>query len=98
MSDTERMARLEERLRQVADEHPICREQLHKATEEIKDIRERLSRVEKGHEALERAVFDMKADIREQLGEFKKFVLWTIGTGITVSGIVVSAVQLILGK
>ena len=98
MSDMERMARLEERLRQVADEHPACRAQLNRATQEIQEIRERLTRVEQGHEALERAVFDMKTDIREQLAEFKKFVLWTIGTGITVSGLVVSAVQLAIGR
>ena len=98
MSDMERMARLEERLRQVADEHPACRAQLNRATQEIQEIRERLTRVEQGHEALERAVFDMKTDIREQLAEFKKFVLWTIGTGITVSGLVVSAVQLAIWR
>ena len=98
MSETERMARLEERLRQVADEHPACRAQLNRATDEIKEIRERLARVEQRHEALEKAVFEMKTDLREQLAEFKKFVLWTIGTGITISGIVVSAVQLLIGR
>lgn len=59
MSDLEQMARLEERLRQVAKEHPACRTQLQNATREIAEIRERLARVEKGHDALEKAVFGM---------------------------------------
>lgn len=54
MSDLEQMARLEERLRQVAKEHPTWRTQLQNATREIAEIRERLARVEKGHDALER--------------------------------------------
>lgn len=98
MSDLEQMARLEERLRQVAEEHPACRQQLQNATEEIKEIRERLARVEQSHEALERAVFDMKKDLKEQLSDFKKFVFWAIGIGVTMSGIVVSVLPYILGR
>lgn len=98
MSDIEQMARLEERLRQVADEHPACRRQLQNATEEIKEIRERLARVEQSHEALERAVFDMKKDLKEQLSDFKKFIFWAIGMGVAVSGIVASALPYILGR
>lgn len=98
MSDLEQMARLEERLRQVAEEHPICRRQLQGVTQEIKEIRERLACVEQSHGALERAVFDMKKDLKEQISDFKKFVFWAIGIGVTMSGIVVSVLPYILGR
>ncbi len=97
MSDTERMARLEERLKQVADEHPACRAQLNRATDEIKEIRERLIRVEQNHDSLERAVRDMKQDLKEQLQDFKKSVSWAIGTAITVSSVLVSALPYVIG-
>jgi predicted nucleic acid-binding Zn-ribbon protein len=98
MSDAERMARLEERLQQVAAEHPACREQLDKATDEIKNIRERLIRVEQNHDALEKAVVEMKKDLKEQLQEFKKSVSWAIGTAITVSSVLVSALPYVIGR
>lgn len=98
MSDSEKMAILEERIRQVAQEHPACRKQLQEAVADIVKIRERLARVEQSHDALEKAVLDMKKDMKEQLSDFKKFVLWTIGAGITMSGIVVSVLQHILGR
>ena len=97
MSDAEQMARLEERLRQVADEHPACRAQLNKATDEIKEIRERLARVEQNHESLEKAVVEMKKDLKEQLQEFKRSVSWAIGTAITVSSVRVSALPYVIG-
>ena len=97
MSDTERMARLEERLKQVADEHPACRAQLNRATDEIKEIRERLIRVEENHDSLERAVREMKQDLKEQLQDFKKSVSWAIGTAITVSSVLVSALPYVIG-
>ena len=98
MSDVEQMVRLEERLRQVAEEHPACRQQLQNATEEIKEIRERLARVEENHDALERVVVEMKKDLKEQLQEFKKSVSWAIGTAITVSSVLVSALPYIIGR
>ncbi|MBR6268643.1 MAG: hypothetical protein IKR28_09990 [Selenomonadaceae bacterium] len=98
MSETERMAILEERLRQVADEHPACRAQLNKATDEIKEIRERLIRVEENHDSLERAVGEMKQDLKEQLQDFKKSVSWAIGTAITVSSVLVSALPYVIGR
>lgn len=97
MSDTERMARLEERLKQVANEHPACRAQLNRATDEIKEIRERLIRVEQNHDSLERAVREMKQDLKEQLQDFKKSVSWAIGTAITVSSVLVSALPYVIG-
>lgn len=97
MSDAEQMIRIEERLRQMADEYPAFRKKLQSAADEMRDIRERLARVEQNHKALEKAVFEMKSDLKDQLAEFKSFVLWTIGAGITVSGIVVSGIQHILG-
>lgn len=98
MSDLEQMARLEERLRQVAEEHPICRQQLQDVTQEIKEIRERLACVEQSHGALERAVFDMKKDLKEQISDFKKFVFWAIGLGISISGIVASILPYLMGR
>ena len=98
MSDAEQMARLEERLRQVADEHPACRAQLNKATDEIKEIRERLAVVEQNHKSLEKAVGEMKRDLKEQLQDFKKSVSWAIGTAITVSSVLVSALPYLLGR
>ena len=98
MSDAERMARLEERLHQVAAEHPACREQLAKATDEIKNIRERLTRVEQDHMSLEKVVIEMKKDLKEQLQEFKRSVSWAIGTAITVSSVLVSALPYVIGR
>ena len=98
MSDAEKMARIEERLRQVVEEHPACRKQLQSATNEIKEIRERLARVEENHDALEKAVVEMKKDLKEQLSEFKKSVSWAIGTAITVSSVLVSALPYIIGR
>lgn len=98
MSESEQMARLEERLRQVAEEHPACRRQLNKATDEIKEIRERLARVEQNHESLEKAVVEMKKDLKEQLQDFKKSVSWAIGTAITISSVLVSALPYLLGR
>ena len=98
MSDIEKMIRLEEQLKKVAEEHPLCRRQLNNATEEIKTIRERLTRVEQNHESLEKAVSEMKKDLKEQLSEFKKSVSWAIGTAITVSSVLVSALPYLLGR
>ncbi len=98
MSDIEKMIRLEEQLKKVAEEHPLCRQQLNNATEEIKTIRERLTRVEQNHESLEKAVSEMKKDLKEQLSEFKKSVSWAIGTAITVSSVLVSALPYLLGR
>ncbi len=97
MSETERMAILEERLKQVANEHPACRAQLQRATEEIKEIRERLAVVEQNHKSLEKAVGEMKRDLKEQLQEFKRSVSWAIGTAITVSSVLVSALPYVIG-
>lgn len=98
MSDIEKMIRLEEQLKKVAEEHPLCRRQLNNATEEIKTIRERLTRVEQNHESLEKAVSEMKKDLKEQLSEFKTSVSWAIGTAITVSSVLVSALPYLLGR
>ena len=98
MSEMERMARLEERLKQVADEHPACRKQLQRATDEIKEIRERLARVEQNHHALEKAVIEMKKDLKEELHGFKKSVSWAIGTAIAVSSVLVSALPYVFGR
>lgn len=98
MSDVEKMARIEERLRQVVEEHPACRNQLQSATKEIAEIRERLASVEKGHDALEKAVVEMKKDLKEQLADFKKSVSWAIGTAITVSSVLVSALPYVIGR
>ena len=98
MSDIEKMIRLEEQLKKVAEEHPLCRRQLNNATEEIKTIRERLTRVEQNHDSLEKAVSEMKKDLKEQLSEFKKSVSWAIGTAITVSSVLVSALPYLLGR
>ena len=98
MSDIEKMIRLEEQLKKVAEEHPRCRRQLNNATEEIKTIRERLTRVEQNHDSLEKAVSEMKKDLKEQLSEFKKSVSWAIGTAITVSSVLVSALPYLLGR
>lgn len=98
MSDIEKMIRLEEQLKKVAEEHPLCRQQLNNATEEIKTIRERLTRVEQNHDSLEKAVSEMKKDLKEQLSEFKKSVSWAIGTAITVSSVLVSALPYLLGR
>ncbi len=97
MSETEKMIRLEEQLKKVAEEHPACRAQLNKATDEIKEIRERLVRVEQNHESLEKAVVEMKKDLKEQLQEFKRSVSWAIGTAITVSSVLVSALPYVIG-
>lgn len=97
-SDLEKMARLEERLRQVAEEHPTCRQQLQDATHEIQEIRERLARVEQNHESLKGTVLEMKKDLKEQLQDFKKSVSWAIGTAITVSSVLVSALPYLLGR
>ena len=98
MSDIEKMIRLEEQLKKVAEEYPLCRRQLNNATEEIKTIRERLTRVEQNHESLEKAVSEMKKDLKEQLSEFKTSVSWAIGTAITVSSVLVSALPYLLGR
>ena len=98
MSDIERMIRLEEQLKKVAEEHPLCRRELNNVTEEIKTIRERLTRVEQSHDSLEKAVSEMKKDLKEQLSEFKKSVSWAIGTAITVSSVLVSALPYLLGR
>lgn len=98
MNESEQMIRLEERLRQMADEYPAFRKKLQAAADEMKDIRERLARVEQNYTALEKALIEMKVDMKSQLAEFKNFVLWTIGAGITVSGIVVSGIQQIFGR
>lgn len=97
-NDLERMARLEERLKTVADENPACRQQLKDATEEIKEIRERLTRVEQGHEALKESVEKMDEQLREQFESFKRGVSWAIGTAITISSVLVSALPYILGR
>lgn len=98
MSETEKMIRLEEQLKKVAEEHPACRAQLNKATDEIKEIRERLAVVEQNHKSLEKAVGEMKRDLKEQLRDFKKSVSWAIGTAITVSSVLVSALPYLLGR
>ena len=40
----------------------------------------------------------MKKDLKEQLREFKKSVSWAIGTAITVSSVLVSALPYIMGR
>ena len=98
MSEIERMVRLEEELKQVAKEHPLCRQQLQNATNEIKEIRERLACVERDHRALEKAVGEMKRDLKEQLQDFKKSISLAIGTAITISSVLVSALPYVIGR
>ncbi len=98
MSEDERIIRLEERLRQIMEEHVSCRDHLKTTNDELRDIQERIARAEQNHESLEKAVSEMKTDLKEQLTEFKSTLGWAVGTGITLSSVLVSVLAHFLGR